>query len=147
MAALGACTPTSGTTSASAAAAPGSNFGRENRVVDADAVNGSTVFVEMKPPTILVEGSGPFHMAISSNEVVLSTDAEGQSFREITYIIKHEDDPSYRLQIFSAADLDNYRVSVSFKRLYRGKYTVEAYGGDDLEPVGAGRFEVTDEGL
>lgn len=150
VAALGACAATPPSTSAGSSAAtpaPSSNFGRENRVIDKDAVNGSTVFVSMRAPTIIDAGSGPFKISLKESEIVLTTAAEGQPFHEVTYIIRHEDDKSYQLQINSGEDLNDYIVQVSFKRLFIGKYTVEAYADDDLAPIGTGRFEVLEEGL
>jgi hypothetical protein len=97
--------------------------------------------------TIIDAGGAPFKISLEDAEIVLTTAAEGQPFREVTYIIRHEEDKSYRLQINSGEERNDYVVRVSFKRLYRGKYTVEAYADNEAPPIGTGRFEVVEEGL
>lgn len=117
------------------------------KVIDNAAVNGANQLVGARLPEILNAGDEKLVVALSDIEVVLTSPRDAHDFAEVTYVISLEDESSYHLQFTSAADREDYVARVSFKRLYRGTYTVKAFGDKGTEPFATGRFRITEEGF
>jgi hypothetical protein len=127
--------------------APTATPSSSGRRVDQSAIGGANDFVNARVPEVLDDGNEMLKIAVTETEVVLTSDPDAHDYDEITYIITLDDDPAYNLQATSAADREEFEIRVSFKRLYRGTYTVKAYGDKGTEPIGQGSLRVTEEGL
>ena len=119
-----------------------------NPALDRSAVGGTNAFLNgRQPPEILDAGDEKLNVSLADLDVVLSSSRDAHEFEEVTYVISLEDDPSYNLQFTSAADLEDFVIRVTYKRLYRGTYTVRAFGDKSPEAFAEARFRVTEEGL
>lgn len=142
---------TAGTTSCQVPAAAGASASpagtRSGKVVDRASVSGSNEFVSARAPEILTPGNEKLVVEVTDVELVLSSPRDSQDFDEVTYVISLDDATDYNLQFASAADREDFQIRVSFKRLYRGTYTVKAYGDKGTEAFGQATFRVNEEGL
>ncbi len=134
-------------TAAGASASPSPAGTRAGRAVDRAAIGGANEFVSARAPEILAPGNEKLNVAVNDVELVLTSPRTSHDFDEVTYVISLVDDPSYNLQFASAADREDFVIRVSFKRLYRGTYTVKAYGEKGTEAFGEASVRVNDEGL
>lgn len=137
-----------GTSGNTGCQAPGSTKATaDGRVVDRAAVGGANAIVGARTPEIISAGDDKLNVAFSDIEIVLTSPRTSHDFDEITYVISLDDDPTYNLQFASAADRDDFMIRVSFKRLFRGTYSVKAYGDKRGEAFASASFRVTEEGF
>lgn len=130
---------------AGASASPGART--TGKVVDRSAISGASEFTSSRAPEVLNPGNEKLKIAVTDIELELSSPRASHDFDEVTYVITLDDATNYNLQFASAADREDFLIRVSFKRLYRGTYTVKAFGDRGTEAFGEASFQVNDEGL